>query len=141
MKRPHKRDQPKWVSVQMQRDSIYRTLNFEKRNRQTSTTDFNQTTSVDINGELLSEKISICLPKRVSTRHTSNLKRPCFTSTTTAGKGTSYSGFLSKWLILMLCRHLTITNVQVLHKNWERKFQFTSVLINLLITGVDATPP
>ena len=81
-------------------------INFENKNRQTLT-------YVDINrGYFLfkqTEKISICLPKGVSTRHTSDLKWPCFTSTTTAGKGTSYSGLLWKWLVLMLSRHLTIT--------------------------------
>ena len=83
------------------------------------------------------EKISICLPTGVSTRHTSDLKRPCFTSTTTAGKGTSYSGLLSKCLVLMLSSHLTITNVQVWHTNCERKFDlplFSSTCWPLLST-------
>ena len=99
----------------MQRDSFYCTLtNWEQKS---SNLDHrfqsNNMCYVDMNGGYFlfkqTEKIRICLPTGVSARHTSDLKRPCFMSTTTAEKGTSYSGLLWKWLVLMLSRHLTIT--------------------------------
>ena len=119
LKRPHKRDQPEWYRYKCKGSASTTHINFEDRNRKNLDHRFQSSSVcyvVITGGYFLlkqTEKINICLPKGVSTRHTSDFRRPCFASTTIAGKETSYSGLLSKWLVLMLYHHLTITNVQV----------------------------
>ena len=99
LKRPHKRDQPECYRCKYKGSASTIHINFE-----------------DINRKNLDHKFqssSMCYVVITFKRHTSDFKRPCFASTTIAGKETSYSGLLSKWLVLMLSHHLTINNVQM----------------------------